>query len=756
MIIFNNTITGSSLSRRLCDEAMKSGKVESKISKIVIFGAAGSGKSSFMDMVIGKLPPEIRRSTPMACRPVAMYHVNMTHKKWVKLSPEERMRVLARATMGAKRRLDEVCSNSNDGSYNEDVQTEVQVDTNPMSSMLYTTEKNFKTEFSHQRHQETLSITDQTPTTQADHVSQPAGEATLHSIDNLVEMIDECSESDEALTSFHKLQVIDSGGQPQFHEILPKFLRRMTLYVFVFKLSEELETKPVVEYYNESGECIGTPYQSSQSHEQLMKHCLRIMHSHRSKTKSDEGCSKVMVVGTHLDEEFKSKESQEEKNRKLGKLLISTFEKEVVYYKLSPDPQLIFPVNAKIPGAHEKDLVKDIHRLILTECSPQSIDVPLQYYGLELLLEEINISKGRGVLSVEECLEVAHKLHFDEHTLNAALQFLDENMSAVFYFPEILEGVVFTDPQVLLDKVTELVETVYCLRNRDSPFGLLDASFQILKDHGRFSLEFLSKDRFQKHYVPGLFTPKELVNLFRKLLIIAEFSGSEYFMPALLPVLEDEKVAKYRVFGDSPAAALALDFPLGAPRLGTYCTLSCFLVTHDNQFPCPWKVELIPDSNTPKCLYRNCIQFSVPSFPGSVTLIDTFNHFEVHVSTASKVCRKLCTYVRQAILTGVRKAALSLGYNNCTPSAALLCPCGVGDPHVARFAEGMWICSKNNEIYGELTPPHLMWQGQQDSRTFQGISLSVYVSVYFSDCLYVAHPATCKVPLSPTEFCAFI
>ena len=145
-------------------------------------------------------------------------------------------------------------------------------------------------------------------------------------------------------------------------------------------------------------------------------------------------------------------------------------------------------------------------------------------------------------MSVEECLEVARKLHFDEHTLDAALQFLDENMSAVFYFPEILEGVVFTDPQVLLDKVTELVETVYCLRNKDSSFGLIDASFQILKDHGRFSLEFLSNDRFQKHYVPGLFTPKELVKLFSKLLIIAEFSGSEYFMPALLPVLEDEKV----------------------------------------------------------------------------------------------------------------------------------------------------------------------------------------------------------------------
>ena len=696
---------------------MKSGFVESKISKIVIFGAAGSGKSSFMDMVIGKLPPEIRRSTPMACRPVAMYHVNMTHKKWVKLSPEERMRVLARATVGVKHQLDEVCSVSEDGSNTEEVQTEVQVNTNPVSSMVHTSEKISTTEFSHQQLQDAPSTTDPTPTTQADHVSQPAGEATLHSIDNLVGMIDKCSES----ASFHKLQIIDSGGQPQFHEILPKFLRRMTLYVFVFKLSEELETKPVVEYYNESGECIGTPYQSSQTHEQLMKHCLRTMHSYRSKTKSDGGCSKVMVIGTHLDQEFKSKESQEEKNKKLGKLLLPTFKDEVIYYQ----GKFIFPVNAKIPGAHEEDLVKDIHRLILTECSPQSIDVPLQYYGLELLLEEVSVTLGRGVLSVEECLEVARKLHFDEHTLGAALQFLDENMSVVFYFPEILEGVVFTDPQVLLDKVTELVETVYSLRNKDSLSHLIDASFQIFRDHSRFSLGFLSNDRFQKHYVPGLFTPKELVKLFSKLLIIAEFSGSEYFMPALLPVLEDKKVTEYRVSGDSPVAALALDFPLGAPQLGTYCTLSCFLVTHDNQFPCPWEIELLPDSNTPVCLYRNCIQFSVPGFPGSVTLIDTFNHIEVHVSTASKVCRKLCTYVRQAILTGVRKAALSMGYNDCTPSAALLCPCGVGDPHVARFGERMWICSKNKKMFGELTPPHLMWQDQPDLRALQGIDLSV-------------------------------
>ena len=104
-------------------------------------------------------------------------------------------------------------------------------------------------------------------------------------------------------------------------------------------------------------------------------------------------------------------------------------------------------------------------------------------------------------------------------------------------------------------------------------------------------------------------------------------------MPALLEVLEEDRVCEHRVPDDSPAAALALDFPLGGPLLGTFCTLICFLVSLNNQFPCPWEIVLLPDSNTPACLYRNCIHFSIPGYPGTVSLIDTFTHFEIHVDT---------------------------------------------------------------------------------------------------------------------------
>ena len=53
-------ISGSRESRRLCDEAMKNGHVKSQINKIVLYGPGGAGKSSFLEMVTGNSPPEVR------------------------------------------------------------------------------------------------------------------------------------------------------------------------------------------------------------------------------------------------------------------------------------------------------------------------------------------------------------------------------------------------------------------------------------------------------------------------------------------------------------------------------------------------------------------------------------------------------------------------------------------------------------------------------------------------------------------------
>ena len=676
---------------------MKDGHVDSLINKVVLYGAAGTGKSSFMEIVVDNPPPAIRRSTPLAARPTSVFQIDSTDS-WRKLTPQQRRELLAKAI--GQDKGEDVSSDSDSISSGEEEAV------GAVNTEVLTTEHLSSTQDSDPR----LHPIALPPTSPKVPRRSSSRLQSIAACDHLVQLIEQCSRTGETITSYRKIIFVDSGGQPQFHEMLPAFLRRMTLYVFIFKLSEELTAKPVVEYYNSKGEVVGTPYQSAQTNEQLFQHCLRTLHTHRTTSGSECKSSRIMIVGTHRDKEGEcTTETRTDKNKKLASLLLPAFKDEVIYSNLAKN-EFIFAVNAKDPQPQDRALAKHVQCLILSDCSPNPVKVPLSYYCLELVLEEASQTLGRGVLSIDECLEAASQLFFDKHTLDAALEFLDE-ISVLFYYPEVLEGVVFTDPQVLLDKATEPVEKIYSLRKATSGSEIIaSGEWQEFKDHALFTLAFLDDSAFQKHYVAGLFTPVELVKLFRRLLIIADFSATKYFMPALLEVLEEDKVCEHRVPDDSPAAALALDFPLGGPRLGTFCTLTCFLVSLNNQFPCPWKIVLRRNSVIPACLYRNCIQFSLPGYPGTITLIDTFSHFEVHVTSAVRVAGELCMIVRQAIFTGLKKAHLTLGYSDCTPSPAVLCPCGEGSVHIATVGKGFWICKEDPNTYGDLTARQLVWE----------------------------------------------
>ena len=67
--------------------------------------------------------------------------------------------------------------------------------------------------------------------------------------EELVKLMDQLSTTVAPLTASRVIQIIDSGGQPQFHEILPIFLRRLSFYVFVFRLCDDLDSRPIVEFY---------------------------------------------------------------------------------------------------------------------------------------------------------------------------------------------------------------------------------------------------------------------------------------------------------------------------------------------------------------------------------------------------------------------------------------------------------------------------------------------------------------------------
>lgn len=91
---------GSRASREMFKRFMKIGYVESEIGKILVYGACGTGKSSFMDLMVGNAPKLERQSTPVTQRPVVVFQLDNTgKKKWTKLNAKERKELLAKVLM---------------------------------------------------------------------------------------------------------------------------------------------------------------------------------------------------------------------------------------------------------------------------------------------------------------------------------------------------------------------------------------------------------------------------------------------------------------------------------------------------------------------------------------------------------------------------------------------------------------------------------------------------------------------------------
>ena len=272
---------------------------------------------------------------------------------------------------------------------------------------------------------------------------------------------------------------------------------------------------------------MGTPYESYHMTEQLIQQGLQSLHSHRSSKDKDNQAPQIVVVGTHKDEEQKCDESREAKNLKLREILLPTFEKEIVYYQ----GDILFPMNAKCLGDEEKDVAQAICSRFSIENRSDKRQLPLQWLGLEILLEEITQRLKCGVPSQSECLEVAHRLHLNESALDAALIYFNE-LSLIFYYPDILPEVVFTDPQVLLNKISELVKVDHDKLTRHS-----GEDWQKFFCHALVTVEFLQQEVFKKHYnISGLFEPEQLAILYQKLFIFADFSEGKFFVPSLLRI----------------------------------------------------------------------------------------------------------------------------------------------------------------------------------------------------------------------------
>ena len=675
------------------------GYIELGIDKVVMFGIAGSGKTCTVALMLGKKAPEIRCSTPLMKRPIELMFVDIDkNQEWRMRTPKGIQNVIAEIIRSRMKQA-EAQSGASPASPGQ------QPSHTTASQSLQPTPEKTNNPTSEAAGESTTS-SEKKPASR----EQPEAEVSLDSLllstdvdEEFVSLVNSSPPSSVPILRVRQILVLDSGGQPQFHEMMPLFLNGASKFVYVFKVHESLDKRTMVRYFDGCGELV-YEFPASQTNEDTLKQCTRTMSSLTAKN-TNIRLPKMLFLATHRD--MVADESLpgvlDSLHKRLKEILLPQFKEQLIFCDKKGE-DFIFTLNAEKPVKEDKECAEAIPRC-LSEEEGMVVKVPLRWHALYQKLLQVAEGLGKKVLSREQCRSVAESMDINNESCEEALNFFN-GLNMLFYFPDILEHLVFMEPQILLDKVTELVEESYRMRQdkKNQPLCPIPGDRLKFRDYGQVTEKFLSE--FDSHYEEPLFTPKELITLLKGLLVFADLSEDVYFMPCLLQVVTSEVVTQYRVSGDK---ALALHFPDSGPLMGMFCCTVAYLLSPENAHPCPWNV-VQNKAGTPECLNRNVIQFTIPKVTGTVSLIDHFTHFEIHIHTLPKKVAQLWKLAHDAVFAGLKKAGKTLGYTNNTPVSAIVCPAHPITPHPATVdVDDVWTCSQMAQNFGTVAEGTIPW-----------------------------------------------
>ena len=502
----------------------------------------------------------------------------------------------------------------------------------------------------------------------------------------------------EDATTIH---FIDTGGQPEFQEILPALLSGHSISMLLFKLHEKLKKRHQVKYVSRDG-TTSEPYMTTYTVEEVIFQSLATVACYGSDmTKADpiHSGSVALLVGTHKDLASEDDIQAAEESLKEKIENAQYFEKNIVHY---PFPgKLIFPID-NTKDTDVQPLRRILEDIIYKRFPQQSLPSPW-------LLFEIALRKaGVKIITMKECQKIAKCYGItSKKELKKALQFL-HHMGMVRYYPEVKEvkNLIICDLQILFDAITDIVVHTFTFKKAG------EADKQKFQKTGRFSLQEFQQLATRKSSNDHL-TPEKLVKLLEYLHILVSIpEDGEYFMPCVLRT-EDLNNTTAHSLSYPP---LIIGFECGYCPVGVFSALMVYLLQHSQEQSSTFKWK-IPHGAT---VYRNKVSFLVGKDLHKVTMIARPTYFEVQyecsVSQLHTPVHEACLYIRKAILTGLTVVIRSRNYTcKTTPLIGFYCPrpqC-TPTPHIA-ICEGenpsaMECISSKEPI--ELLSSHCIWFG---------------------------------------------
>ena len=545
--------------------------------KLLIFGPPGAGKSSLLKVLLGGDPDPVRNSTGVCDRKLLQYRIAVamsgyeSKSTWVKIEFEDEIR---RLKQRIEERLNKISSASED------------FPPNPKSANLKIEAKYFFSQ-----------------TTQAQ--------------DRQISAFVQIYKQTSALIACY-----DSGGQPEFFDVMPALTTAPTGYVMVFDMSKDLMTKSV-EFYRK-GRRSSAELTAHYTNAELMKtalaniqSCAKSISSGWSITSRLSKFGHLLVVGTHLDKCGDTKDKQDDKVLQIEQVMeddILRVPIDSTVHIVERDgkvTKLIHPISNTIKVGRD-DVAQEIRTAIENMCDGDrtSEDIPISWLLFQLEVRH----NEKYFISHQRCIEIAADCYIKKEDVNNILKYFHE-LGILLHYSDVptLKHVVFCDPQWLFDKLTKLIELKY-----DPPHTIKQ---KILK--GIFDKIFLS-DVYKKDFVQNdILNYEHLLELFVFLNIMAVLPGEEgqYFMPALLnPAPPGIDVSLQQCYGRKKFDTLIVKFEDRYLPRGVFCCL----VAECMKNAVGWSIQ------HNKAVYKDLIIFQVSS-DQCIFVRDKIDHIAVEM-----------------------------------------------------------------------------------------------------------------------------
>ena len=510
------------------------------------------------------------------------------------------------------------------------------------------------------------------------------------------------SEPSSRIYDSHWHHYVDSGGQPQFLDVLPLLYRSPSHCIVVIRLSEGLDAKPKVRFYDKGEDVYELPDHLVLTNREMIVRSCQIARSIAQATKG-KFTPRVFVIGTHKDKLgfFSCAKHLKNINEEVAPIYESY--NDVLISKSSNE--FIFPVNAMAKGRERKIFTAEIqqHIKLATEKGGDSISVPMKW-----LIFHLEIDKGDGVVRMSKCCKLGEKLEMDRDKIHLALEFLNQ-AALVLYYPEDVPDLVLTKMDPFTNRLSQLIKASFIPPDT----GLVKESTE-LRQKGVFKKQFL-KGAF-KNIEDNLLSDDEFLKLLESLKVAVHIRGDEYFLPSALS-LDCPPEESFFVSGPTPLALL-WDEELILPH-GFFLTVAVELLTRLSSAD-GYKFEL----RTDVAQWREEIQVSEAKreIPGVVKLTDRKKWIQVSYSSDRSFCPLVYRHIDGATQRAVKRFQ-HMGMH--PPKVGYICPLCIEKDHYCYLSRNRQFvtCSKISSKTGPVTQDILSWM--QGKKTIKVLFLVV-------------------------------